>query len=40
VCLVGGDQRDADQIAGVIEDAYLTVGPKKLIEAAKIDRPE
>jgi hypothetical protein len=29
-----------DKIAGVIEDAYLTVGPKKLIEAAKIDRPE
>ena len=26
------------EIAGLIEDAYLTVAPKKLIEAARIDR--
>jgi len=25
-------------IAGLIEDAYLTVAPKKLIEAARADR--
>lgn len=29
-----------EQIAGVVEDAYLTVAPKKLIEAAKTNRSE
>jgi len=29
-----------DEIAGMIEDAYLTVAPKKLIEAAKTNRSE
>ncbi|MGQ0570866.1 MAG: MmcQ/YjbR family DNA-binding protein [Armatimonadota bacterium] len=27
-----------DEVGGVIEDAYLTVAPKKLIEAARPDR--
>ena len=28
-----------DEIAGAIEDAYLTVAPQRLIEAAGLDRP-
>jgi hypothetical protein len=31
---------DWDEIAGVIEDAYLTVAPRSLIEAAGLDRAE
>jgi hypothetical protein len=29
---------DWNEIAGVIEDAYVTVAPRKLIEAAHLDR--
>jgi hypothetical protein len=28
-----------DEIAGAIEDAYLTVAPRRLIEAGGLDRP-
>jgi hypothetical protein len=31
---------DWNEIAGVIEDAYVTVAPRKLIEAAELDRDD
>lgn len=38
VRLDGGDHWD--EVAGVIEDAYLTVAPRKLLEATGFDNPQ